>query len=64
MNILLYIIGGLFIVRGIWLIPTSEREARCRQAPYRALRGVIYVGYGFALILMAVGVRALMVIAP
>lgn len=64
MNTFLYVIGALFILRGTWLVPSNEREARYRLAPYRALRGTIYVVFGVALCLIAAGVRALVVIAP
>ncbi|MFC5525234.1 hypothetical protein ACFPPA_05705 [Rhodanobacter ginsengisoli] len=64
MNWLLYVIGALFIVRGMWLIPTTEREARYRQAPYRALRGAIYVLYGTVAVLIACGLKAAVVLAP
>jgi len=37
----------LMIIRGIWLIPCSREEAIDPQAPYRCVRGVLWLILGF-----------------
>jgi len=43
MSFLLFVLFVGFCWAGMWLIPSTDREARSVQAPYRALRGVIYL---------------------
>lgn len=53
MNALIHLLGIIGVVLmwtyAWWLIPASDREARAPQAPYRALRGVIYLVLSWAL---------------
>ena len=37
----------LMIIRGVWLIPSSREEAIDPQAPYRCVRGVLWLILGF-----------------
>lgn len=42
MKLFALIVGGLFLLYGGWLIPSTDDEARSVQAPYRCVRGVIW----------------------
>lgn len=48
--------------RGGWLIPNTYDKARSAVAPYRAVRGVLFVVLGWGWFLAAIGVRVAVVL--
>ncbi len=64
MNWFLFAIGVGFIARGSWLIPSYASDARSSLAPYRALRGALYMLFGIGVVLGAAGVSFVAVVSP
>lgn len=58
------ILALFFFLVGGWLIPTSLKEANSPLAPYRAIRGVLYVLIGIGWWLSAIGFKAAVVLGP
>lgn len=46
MKWIIFVVGCALICRGSFLIPSTLSEAKSALAPYRGLRGALYLVYG------------------